>query len=450
MPKAKNKLKIAVAMSGGVDSSVAAKLLKDQGHIVVGIFLHFWQEENPPQPQPKAGRPFIKGGNFGLSAGASARAENKCCSSEALLDAKRAACKIGIPLYTLNFAKIFKKQVVNNFLAEYAAGRTPNPCVRCNKLVKLGFLIKQAKKLGFDYVATGHYARLKREFSIFPPSPRLRRASNFQFSKNTNNKYVYKLYKAKDKNKDQSYFLYTLNQDELKRLLFPLGNYAKSQVRRMARKFKLPVAEKKESQEICFIPEKSHNEFLKRHLKLRPGLIKIIPLDKGGRRGIKLSGKASIPPTLPGQARDRLFIKGRVVGRHQGLPLYTIGQRKGIKIGGHGPFYAAKMDYKTNTLYVVDNSHQPMIYKSWLVAKNVNWLSGAWPKLPLKCRAVIRYHHEPAECVITKINKPRAFRKARGENNFKVKFSEPQRAITPGQSVVFYQGREVLGGGVIR
>ena len=161
MKKAEKKLKIAVAMSGGVDSSVAAKLLKDQGHVVVGIFLHFWQEEsNSPCPP-------LPGGLKGVF-------ENKCCSAEALADARRVAIKIGIPLYTLNFAKIFKKQVADNFLSEYGRGRTPNPCVRCNKLVKLGFLIKQAKKLGFAYVASGHYARLRREFSI----------SNFQFLNN--------------------------------------------------------------------------------------------------------------------------------------------------------------------------------------------------------------------------------------------------------------------------
>jgi tRNA-uridine 2-sulfurtransferase len=226
----KQKLKIAVAMSGGVDSSVAAKLLKDQGHKVVGIFLHFWKEEI--------------GGKKSL--------ENKCCSAQALLDARRVAKKIGIPLYTLNFAKIFKKQVVDNFLSEYGRGKTPNPCVRCNKLVKLGLLIKQAKKLGFDYVASGHYVRLKENHKTFS------------------------LYAAKDKNKDQSYFLYTLNQAELKHLLFPLGDYLKPEVRRLAKKFKLPVAEKGESQEICFISDKSHNDFLKRHLKLKPGKIKTL------------------------------------------------------------------------------------------------------------------------------------------------------------------------------
>lgn len=381
-----HKKHIAVAMSGGVDSAVAAKLLKDQGHKVAGIFLHFWKEEQPPLT--KGGR-----GDF---------FENKCCSAEALLDARRVADKIGIPLYTLNFAKIFKKQVADKFLAEYANGRTPNPCVDCNKSVKLGRLIKQAKKLGFDYVASGHYARLKREF------PNLK----FQFPKNANKKLIYKLYKAKDKNKDQSYFLYTFSQAELKHLLFPLGDYTKPQVRRLAKKFKLPVAEKKESQEICFIPEKSHNEFLKRHLKLRSGPIKIAPLIKGG---------------------------GGIIGRHAGLPLYTVGQRKGLAIGGAGPYYAAKMDYKKNILYVVNGHDNKILYSNKLIAKNVNWLAGVEPKLSLKCEAVIRYRHQPVKGAVIKISK----------NKYQVKFTEPQRAITPGQSVVFYRGEQILGGGII-
>lgn len=388
------KLKIAVAMSGGVDSSVAAKLLKDQGHEVVGVFLHFWKEEQPP---------LIKGGRGDLNF------ENKCCSAEALLDARRVADKIGIPLYTLNFAEIFKKQVVDNFLSEYGKGKTPNPCVRCNKSVKLGLLIKQVKKMGFNYVASGHYA----------------------INKNS------KLLKAKDKNKDQSYFLYALNQAELKHLLFPLGNYTKPQVRKLAKKFKLPVAEKPESQEICFIPGKSHNEFLERHLKLKPGPIVILERSASGAiksRNFSEKNQDSISRSAPSR-----MTKGGIIGSHQGLPLYTIGQRKGIKIGGTGPYYAAKMDYKKNILYVVNNAHDKILYNNKLIAKNVNWIAGAEPKLPLKCQAVIRYRHKPVKCVINKINK----------NKYRVKFAKPQRAIAPGQSAVFYQGGEVLGGGVI-
>jgi tRNA-specific 2-thiouridylase len=378
----RKSLKVLVALSGGVDSAVAAKLLAGQGYKVAGVFLRFWQE---------ALFHLTKRDRRDLVLG------NRCCSDRALLDARRVANKIGIPLYTLNLAKIFKKQVVDNFLAEYARGKTPNPCVRCNKLVKLGYLIGWAKKLGFDYLATGHYAKnVKCQMS--------------------NVKIIYKLYKAKDKNKDQSYFLYTLNQDELKHLLFPLGNYTKPQVRRLAKKFKLPVAEKKESQEICFIADKSHNEFLKRHLKLKSGPIKIL---------------TPLAPLLRGSGEE-------VVGQHQGLPLYTIGQRKGINLSG-GPFYVAKTDYKTNTLYVVNSCDGGALYTDNLVVKNTNWLAGRTPRLPLRCQAVIRYHHPPADCLI-----------AKAKNGLTVKFKTAQRAITPGQSVVFYRGGEALGGGIIR
>jgi len=445
--------RVIVAMSGGVDSSVAAKLLKDQGHDLLGIFLHFWKDETPLTPLSKGGKtprlPFTKGGG----------AENKCCSLEALRDARRVCQKVGLPFYTLNFSDIFKKEVVDYFLDEYKKGNTPNPCVRCNKLVKLGWLIEQAKKLGFDYVASGHYARLRREipnskFQIPNKIPRPRQAKRggqnpkSKISKN-NDGMVYRLFRAEDKNKDQSYFLYTLTQEQLKHLLFPLGDYKKEEVRKIAKKFKLPVATKKESQEICFIPGKSHNDFLKRYLKLKPGPIKLLPH----------------PDPLPACA-DRLIRRGEksgqsgeVIGEHQGLPLYTIGQRKGVEIGGVGPFYVAKCDYKTNTLYVVKDGNDPALYSNKLIADNVNWIAGEEPKLPLVCEAVIRYGHKPVECKIekhknTKTRKHENTRTQKHKNTktqkgYSVKFKKPQRAITPGQSVVFYRKNEVLGGGII-
>lgn len=355
--------KIIVAMSGGVDSSVAAKLLSQQSKNIMGIFLHFWKDE---KANCKSGE----------------QVENKCCSNEALTDARLVCKKIGINLYTLNFARDFKKEVVEYFLDEYGKGRTPNPCIRCNKRVKLGLLIKKALELGYDYVATGHYIILKK----------------------IGNKY--RLFKSRDKDKDQTYFLYTLSQEQLSHLLFPLGEYEKKDVRKLAKKNNLPVAEKKDSTEICFINEKNHNGFLKRNLKLTPGEIKLI--------------------------------NGEIIGRHQGLPLYTIGQRKGIEIGGKGPYYAARMDYKTNTLYVTDNSTDPILFKDSSITKNVNWISGEEPKMPLNCEAVIRYRHKPVRCRVEK-----------KEKNYIVYFKEPQRAITKGQSVVFYLGEELLGGGII-
>ncbi len=346
------KPKIAVAMSGGVDSSVAAKLLKERGYDVTGIFLNFCKKS-------------IKG------------------SEQALSDARLTANKIGIKLRVLNLEKIFKKQIIGDFLSQYGKGRTPNPCVRCNKLAKLGYLIKYAKKSGFEFVASGHYSKIKK-------------------TKNS-----CELFKAKDITRDQSYFLYALDQEELKCLVFPLGDLKKQKVREMAKKFKLPAAENPESREICFIAEKDHNEFLKKHLKLKPGKIKTID--------------------------------GKIIGSHQGLPLYTIGQRKGVEIGGTGPYYAAKMDYKTGVLYVTNNHADKILYSEKLSVKNPNWISGVEPKTPFKCQAVIRYGHKPEKCVVSKS----------GKNNFKVNFLKPQRAITPGQSVVFYDKNKILGGGII-
>lgn len=358
--KKNQKIKVMVAMSGGVDSSVAAQLLKNQGYEVAGVFLHFWKDES-----------------------AGARAENRCCSLESLLDAKAVAAKIGIPLYTFNFSEPFKKAVVDNFLSEYESGRTPNPCVICNKQVKIGLLLKHARALGFDYVATGHYLDLKkvgREVRLF---------------------------KAKDKNKDQSYFLYTFSPDELKHLMFPLGVLTKPQVRKLAEKYALKVAAKPESQDICFLSG-SHNNFLKKYLSLKPGDIRILGTEEK-------------------------------IGEHQGLFLYTIGQRRGL-VGGTGPYYAAKFDYKKNILYVVKNWNENILYENELIAKKVNWLNGRAPKRTLKCQAVIRYGHPAVPCVVSQKNK----------NDFSVRFDKPQRAITPGQSVVFYDGRRVLGGGVIK
>lgn len=356
----KNK-KVLVAVSGGVDSAVAAKLLIDQGYQVSGIFLNFWKE------------------SLEISS------ENKCCSLEAQMDAKKVCLSLGIPFYTFNFSKAFKKEVVDDFLTEYSCGNTPNPCVVCNKKIKIGGLLEYAKTLGFDYIATGHYVRVERE-----------------------GKKV-KMFKGFDKDKDQSYFLYSLSSQQLASVLFPLGRLKKPRVRQIAKKADLIVASKSDSQEICFIPGKRHNEFLKRHLKLKGGDIKLWPSEE-------------------------------VIGQHQGLALYTIGQRRGVEIGGTGPYYAAKFDRLKNILYVVKNFDDPVLYNLEMKVKNINWLNLKDLKFPLKAETIIRYRHKPVKCLIDYSKK---------DNTAMVKFTRKQRAITSGQSAVFYNGAEVLGGGII-
>lgn len=345
-------------MSGGVDSSVAAALLKEQGHELMGIFMHFWAEES-------------------LSSGQT----NKCCSIESFNDARRVANQLGFPLYTLNLDEQFKKEVVDEFLLEYGKGNTPNPCVTCNKYIKFDAILKKAEELGFDAVATGHYARIVSKDGHLH------------------------LARPKDRNKDQTYFLYTLTEEKLEKIMFPLADLTKPEVRELAKKYDLSIASKPESQEICFVGSDNHNDFLKKYLNLSSG--PIVTLD------------------------------GQTVGEHKGLPLYTIGQRKGVEIGGIGPFYVAGFDYPKNILYVTKDGEGPELYRTQLETGNLDW-TGHQPSFPLSCQAVIRYRHAP--CAVTIDRK--------GDYHT-VLFNEPQRAVTPGQSIVFYQDDTVLGGGII-
>lgn len=367
--KKKKKGVVAVGMSGGVDSSTSAALLVDQGYECFGLFMHYWSD-----PVGVEGR----------------APENQCCSVENFEDVRRVCRRLGMPLYTLNFDELFKTEVVDYFLAEYAAGRTPNPCVQCNRLIKFGAFLEKAQTLGADAVATGHYAVVRR--------PSGGRGS-------------YHLYASPDRDRDQSYFLYNLTQAHLPHVLFPVGGYHKRQVRALARRFALPVAEKGESSGVCFVKEKQHDSFLGRHLALTPG--------------------------------DIVTTSGEVIGTHRGLPLYTVGQRRGIGSGG-GPYYVVRSDSATNRLIVTADPRDPALSCQTFTTQNVNWLSGRPLTAPLHCLATVRYHHRAVPAVVTPGASPATVT---------VRFNTPQRAVTPGQSAVFYarrwRGLELLGGGVI-
>ena len=390
------KNKVVVAMSGGLDSSVAAAFLKRANFNVIGVFMKFW-----PQYYSKA--------EYGVKQ--NRLKQNRCCSLEAEVRARKVAKILKIPFYVFNFEKEFKKKIVDYFLKKYKKGETPNPCVVCNKEIKFGLLLEKALALDADFVATGHYARLCRE-TLNPKSEILN--------------YRYKLLKAKDKNKDQSYFLWMLNQEQLKRTLFPIGDYTRKEVENLARKFKLPVLKARKSVEICFIQTTIY-DFLRKYLKEKPGEI--------------------------------VDTKGKLVGEHQGLWFYTIGQRKGIGLP-QGPYWVLGKDLKRNFLIVTKNEKD--LLKKELTCKNINWISPKHPALfPLKIKAKIRYGHQPASAILSKNLKSKIYN---------LKFNKPQRAITPGQSVVFClptvapgfagalrqgesakpgKGQEILGGGII-
>jgi len=360
----KTNKKVIIAMSGGVDSSVAAKIINEQYEDTLAVFLYFWKDNASTKNLTEV--------------------QNKCCSDDSLMDARVICDKIGINLYTMNFAEIFKDKIVDNFLSEYSIGNTPNPCILCNRFVKLGLLIRRASELGYDYVATGHYVITKKIDGLM------------------------KMYRAKDVNKDQSYFLHQLTQKQLQHLIFPLGESTKPEVRKKAKKYGFSVASKNDSQEICFVPGKSHNDFLRKHLNLKKGRIH--------------------------------NTEGEDLGEHGGLPLYTIGQRRGVEIGGTGPYYVTKLDYQNNILIVSNDRDDDELYKKKFLVKNVNWISGTEPSFPLNIDIVIRYGHKQIHGTVTKFK----------NDIYLVELSEKQRAVTPGQSAVFYNGDEVVGGGMIK
>lgn len=353
-------MKVVVAMSGGVDSSVAAALLKKEGYQVIGVSMQIW---------PSKG----KEGRFG-----------GCCSVDALEDAKRVAHKLDIPHYVVDFRDIFDQKVIADFCREYSEGRTPNPCIRCNQYIKFGVLLDRAKELGADFIATGHYARLEKDES--------------------SGRYLLK--KGIDKHKDQSYVLYSLTQEQLSHILFPVGNLTKQRVREIAKGLDLHVAAKRESQEICFIPDDDYPGFIKEYI---PQM------------------------AMPGKILNE---QGIVLGEHSGISFYTIGQRKGLGISAEEPLYVIAIEPERNVIVV---GSKERVYGDELVASRLNWIAMAELKEPTRLKARIRYLHSEAEAEVAPID----------EDRVRVKFNEPQMAITPGQAVVFYDGDTVIGGGTI-
>ena len=353
--------RIVVGMSGGVDSAVAALLLKREGYDVAGLFMKNWEDDD---------------------------SDAYCSTREDLIDAAAAADVIGIDLEAVNFSAEYKDRVFNSFLAEYKAGRTPNPDVLCNAEIKFKAFLDHAMQLGADRIATGHYAQVREVDGLF------------------------QLLKAEDGTKDQSYFLYRLNQAQLRSTLFPLGAMYKRDVRALAAKLKLPNHDKKDSTGICFIGERPFREFLNRYL-----------------------------PTEPG---DIISSDGNMIGRHVGLMYYTLGQRQGLGIGGRKegdgePWYVCGKDMESNRLTVVQGHDHPALLSDALVANDLNWISGALPHCNWVYGAKTRYRQKDAPCEVERVD----------ADSCEIKFAEPQWAVTPGQSVVVYESKVCLGGGII-
>ncbi len=349
------KKRVVAAMSGGVDSSVAAALLKEQGYEVIGITMCF---------------------NLAETAGK----KPSCCGLTGIEDARRVCHKLEIRHYVINLDKDFSREVIQDFCQEYLSGRTPNPCVRCNQFIKFGILLKKAINLGAQFLATGHYARI------------------------VNSSQGYLLKKAKDLKKDQSYFLYRLSQGQLKHIIFPLGNFTKSQVRSMAGDLGLNVAGKQDSQEICFLPDGKYGNL------------------------IKARGSSSVKP---GYLVDK---DGNILGSHQGIPFYTIGQRQGLGLAKGYPLYVTQINAKDNRITV---GRREDAFKNEFLVKEARFLTKPLKK-KVEIKVRIRYNHKESPASVSCV-----------KGKLKISFKKPQFAITPGQSAVFYQRDTVLGGGII-
>jgi tRNA-specific 2-thiouridylase len=367
-------MKIAVAMSGGVDSSAAAAILKEQGHNLVGFTMQLWDQRRGINVDEN-GDPL----------------PSRCCSLDDVYDARRVAEELGFPFYVLNLERDFERDVVKPFVSSYLSGETPIPCVSCNSRLKFASLDRLAVSLGCEKVATGHYARVE-----FDP---------------VNNRY--KLLRGKNQQKDQSYFLWELSQAQLSRALFPLGEMSKPEARDAARQHGLSgVSEKKESQEICFVPDGDYAGFIDRYLEAE-----------------------NATERLPG-AGEIVDTSGRVIGRHEGIHRYTIGQRRGMGIADERPLYVISIDADKNR--VTAGSAEELLSNEFTVA-GVNWIALEDPTESVRAEVRVRYRHTAAPATITPLENQRA----------RIVFDEPQRAITAGQASVFYRGDEVVGGGWI-
>lgn len=349
--------RVVVAMSGGVDSSVAAAMLVEQGYDVIGLMLRLWAEP---------------GGEA-----------NRCCTPDAIGDAQYIADELGIPFYVRDYKEIFKQVIVDSFIDDYANGLTPNPCLTCNKTIRFDLLLKEALALGAQYLSTGHYVRVKQDEAG-----------------------LYQLWKGIDPTKDQSYVLHTLTQQNLPHVLFPLGNYTKDRVREMAIQYDLPVFNKPDSQDLCFLGNGSYREFLDRHA----------------------------PEIL--EAGEIVNTDGEVLGQHQGLPAYTIGQRRGLGIAAPEPHYVIELNSAQNQLIV---GTKEALGRDELTAHSATYIIGHPFNEPTRVEAKIRYKSRPVPVTVTSLTNDRLH----------AKFDQPLPDITPGQGVVFYDGDQVLGGGII-
>lgn len=360
----KKSQKIIVGMSGGVDSSVAAALLIEQGYQVEGLFMKNWEEDDE---------------------------EDYCAAKIDLADAQSVCDKLGIKCHTINFASEYWDRVFKIFLDEYSAGRTPNPDILCNKEIKFRAFLEHAITLGADKIATGHYARTDMKDGKV------------------------RLLRGIDQNKDQSYFLYTLNQHQLSHTLFPIGEYEKDRIREFAKEKELTTHDKKDSTGICFIGERRFDTFLQKYLPAKPGLIK--------------------------------SVDNEVLGEHNGLMLYTYGQRKGLGIGGlvdadEAPWYVTAKDLSSNTLIVAQGHNHPDLFHTTLECNQLHWVDNVQPETGFSCTAKIRYRQKDQPCYVEALPEDH-------DTQYKVHFDESQRAMTPGQSIVFYDDEVCLGGGII-